>query len=142
MFNIVQLFLTISNDPHSMLLNSVHYCSKKSITYVTLLWRCALNVSGQINHHNTKTKVYHKRIFLSLQLTSWLCSGYDANECLSPQTQHSGYFIPQVGVTKLNNIFLVRGEKKTTQPALKQRYRLLNYTQNAAGNFPFTLDIH
>jgi len=30
-----------------------------------------------------KTKVYHKRTFLPLQLTSWLRSDYDSNECLS-----------------------------------------------------------
>jgi len=30
-----------------------------------------------------KTKVYHKRTFLPLQLTSWVRSGYDSNECLS-----------------------------------------------------------
>jgi hypothetical protein len=36
----------------------------------------------------------------------------------------------------MNNIFRVRGEKKTTQAAKEQRYRLLNYTQNATGNLP------
>jgi len=30
-----------------------------------------------------KTKIYHKRTFLPLQLTSWLCQGYDSNEFLS-----------------------------------------------------------
>jgi len=37
------------------------------------------------------------------------------------QTQHCGYFICQVAVTKLNNIFHVCGEKKTKQPSKDQR---------------------
>jgi len=43
---------------------------------------------------------------------------------------------------KINNIFHVCGEKKTTQPAREQRYRLVNYTQNAAGILPFSLKIY
>jgi len=43
---------------------------------------------------------------------------------------------------KINNIFHVCGEKKTTQPASEQRYRLVNYTQNAAGILPFSLKIY
>jgi hypothetical protein len=88
-----------------------------------------------------KTKVYHKRTFLPLQQTPSVCSGYDSNECLSHR-QQCGYFIHQVAVTKINNIFHVCGEKKTTQPATEKRYRLANYAQNAAGNFPFTLKIY
>ena len=42
--------------------------------------------------------------------------------------QHCGYFIHQVGVTKLNNIFHVCGEKKTTQPGKEKCYTLVNYT--------------
>jgi hypothetical protein len=69
-------------------------------------------------------------------------SGYDSNECLSRRQKHCGYFIHQVGVTKMNNIFHVHGEKKTTQQATEQRYRLVNYTKNTAGNLPFTLKIY
>jgi len=83
MFNILQLFLAISNNPHNMLLTSAHYSPQKHLIYVTLNWRCALNVSGQIKHLNMKTTVYHKRTFLPLQMTSSECSGYDSNECLS-----------------------------------------------------------
>jgi len=39
----------------------------------------------------------------------------------------------------MNNIVHVCGKKKTTQPAKEQHYRLLNYTQNATGNLPFSL---
>ena len=46
MFNILQLFLAISNDPHRMLLTSAHYCSQVHLIYVTLNWRYALCVSG------------------------------------------------------------------------------------------------
>ena len=42
----------------------------------------------------------------------------------------------------MNNIFHVHGEQKTTQPATEQRYRLVNYTKNAAENWPFTLKIY
>jgi hypothetical protein len=42
---------------------------------------------------------------------------------------------------KINNIFHVcREENHTTSK--KQRYRLVNYTQNAAGNLPFSLKIY
>ena len=46
MLNILQLFIAISNYPHSMLLTSVNYSSQKRLIYVTLNWRRALNVSG------------------------------------------------------------------------------------------------
>jgi hypothetical protein len=58
------------------------------------------------------------------------------------QTQQCGYCVLQVAVTKMNNIFHVCGEKKTTQPAREQRYRLVNYKQNAAGILPFSLKIY
>jgi hypothetical protein len=35
----------------------------------------------------------------------------------------------------MNNIFHVYGDKKTTKPA-KERYMLVNYTQNAKGVLP------
>jgi hypothetical protein len=38
----------------------------------------------------------------------------------------------------MNYIFHICGEKKTTQPA-KERYKLVNYTQNTTGNLPFSL---
>jgi hypothetical protein len=41
----------------------------------------------------------------------------------------------------MNNIFHVCGEKKTTKPA-KERYRLVNYTQNRIGDLPFNLKVH
>jgi hypothetical protein len=46
MLNILQLFIAISNYPHSMILTSVNYSSQKRLIYVTLNWRRALNVSG------------------------------------------------------------------------------------------------
>jgi len=63
-----------------------------------------------------KTEVYNKRTFLPLWLPPSVSHGYYSNELLS-QTQHCGYFIYQVGVTKMKNMFHVRGGKKTTQPA-------------------------
>jgi hypothetical protein len=36
----------------------------------------------------------------------------------------------------------VSGEKKTSQPATEQCYRLVSYTQNATGNMPFSLKIY
>jgi hypothetical protein len=63
MFNILQLFLAISNDPHNMLLTSAHYSPQKHLIYVTLNWRCALNVSGQIKHLNMKTMFFTKEHF-------------------------------------------------------------------------------
>ena len=47
------------------------------------------------------------------------------------QTQHCGYFIHEVGVTNLNIIFNVCGEKETAQPSKEQRYRLLSHKQHA-----------
>jgi hypothetical protein len=63
MFNILQLFLAISNDPHSMLLTSGHYSSQKCLIYVTLNWRYDLYVSGQIKHLNMKLKFTTKEHF-------------------------------------------------------------------------------
>jgi len=83
MCNILQLFIAVSNDPHNRLLTSDQYCPQKYLTEVTLNWRYALYVSGQIKHLNMKTKVYHKKTFLPLQLTPSVCSCYDSNECLS-----------------------------------------------------------
>jgi len=45
----------------------------------------------------------------------------------------------QVGVTNMNIIFNVSGEKETAQPSKEQRYRLLNYKQHATGNLPLCL---
>jgi hypothetical protein len=123
MFKILQPFLTISNDPHIVLWTSAHYCSEKRQIYITLNWRCALYISGQIKHLNMKTKVYHTWTFLPLQLTPSLCHGSDSNECLSHRHRHIW-------------------EKKITQPAKQQRCRLVNYTQNATGNLPFSLKIY
>jgi hypothetical protein len=39
----------------------------------------------------------------------------------------------------MNNIFHVCVEKETTKPAKEQRYRLINYTQNATGDLLFSL---
>jgi len=82
MCNILQLFIAISNDPHSMLLTGVHYRSQKRLIFVTLNSRCAVYVSGQIKHLNMETKVHHKNIS-ALRLPSSVCHGYDWNECLS-----------------------------------------------------------
>jgi hypothetical protein len=79
MFNILQLFLGISNDPHSMLLTSEHYCPQKYLIYVTINWICAMYFSGQIKYLNMKSKVYHKRTFLPLQVTPSVCNDYDSN---------------------------------------------------------------
>jgi len=46
MFNTLQLFLWISNYPHSMLLTSAHYCPQKWPIYVTLNWTGPLYVTG------------------------------------------------------------------------------------------------
>jgi hypothetical protein len=58
------------------------------------------------------------------------------------QTQQCGYFIQQVAVTKMNNIFHVCGEKKTTQPANEQRYSPDKYTKHATENLPLNLKIY
>jgi hypothetical protein len=58
------------------------------------------------------------------------------------QTQHCGYCVHQAAVTKMNNVFHVCGEKKTTQPAEEKHYRLVIYTQNATGNLPCNFKIY
>jgi hypothetical protein len=99
-------------------------------------------VCGKIKYLKMKSKVHHKITFLPLILTSSLCSGYIQMNVSHTDTQHCGYFIQQVAVTKMNNIFHVCGEKKTTQPVKEQCYRLHNYTQNATGNLLFSLMIY
>jgi len=58
------------------------------------------------------------------------------------QTQHCGYCVQQVAVTKINIIFHVCCKKKTIQPAKEQHYRLVNYTQNATRILSFSLKIY
>jgi hypothetical protein len=141
MFNILQLFLAISNDPHSMLLTSAHYCSHKHLNYVTLNWRCALNVCGSIKHLNTKTKLYHKITFL---LYTW--HHEYAVVIVQMNVSHTDttlwIFYTTCGSYKDKQYLLPCGEKKTTHPAKEQRYRLDNYTQNATWNLPFSWKIY